>query len=721
MNNDSPGQGIDDLANLISVINLLPNPVYVKDRDHLWVAANDAFCKFLGYEKDQLIGKSDFDFNPEAQAKLFWEMDNHVFRTHEGSVNTEETTNKDGDVLWVESQKTYYQTGAGIPYLIGVLTDITEITKQKAALQIAEEKARLALTSKTEFLANMSHEIRTPMNGVMGLSEMLLNTELSPRQTDFVNVILRSSDALLTIINDILDFSKAETGNLTLDPSPFHFRDCIEDVTSLLISTISETELDLLVRIQPNLPTRFIGDVGRIRQILTHIIGNSVKFTPQGHILVDVSGEVTGGMADLTIQVSDTGIGIPADKLPSIFDKFTQVDGSTTREYGGMGLGLSISKKLIDLMDGDISVTSEIGEGTAFTLKLSLPVSEGAEPRVRLDLDISGSNVLVIDDNPINRGILKEQLAFWNCKSAAAASAMAGLDLLGKAAQKNVKIDLVILDYQMPHINGEGFYRVMMEDERFADIPVIMLSSVDASELRSRMLSLEISEFLTKPARASSLYNAIAHAMFGPALARAKQAQPLPAASVSAPASMSAPASVSATAKTQEQTQTPAKTQAPAPRLKTAPQPHQTQPTLPPLSSETDQIDVLIAEDNEINQAYASYAMEGMDLTFKIVSNGREAVKVWRELSPKVILMDVSMPEMNGFEATDIIRAAEKAHGLPPTPIIAATAHSMTSDREECLSRGMDDYLSKPLAVTSLIACFETWGVLPGKNAKQRA
>ena len=440
-------QSVDDIEILMGVLNLLPNPVYVKDRNHLWVAVNTAFCKFLGREESELIGKSDFDHNPKEQAEVFWAMDDEVFETRQENINIEKTDNRWGETRWVESRKSYYETSSGEPYIIGVLTDITKLEEQKRLIKAAELKAREASISKSQFLANMSHEIRTPMNGIMGMSELLLTSELNARQTDFANIINRSGEALLTIINDILDFSKAEAGKIELDIQPFHLRNCIEDVTALLASTITETGLDLLVRIQPGLPKMFMGDAGRIRQVLTNIIGNAVKFTNAGHVYINVSGDIIDGMANLNIQVIDTGIGIDSDKLEHVFDKFSQVDGSTTRQYGGTGLGLSISKHLTDLMNGDISVSSTLGEGTEFSISLPLPVAELVETnKKRSKQNIAGSNILIIDDNPINRSILKEQLSHWRCESAAVESSQLGLAVLQKAFEKNIKIDLIILD-----------------------------------------------------------------------------------------------------------------------------------------------------------------------------------------------------------------------------------------------------------------------------------
>lgn len=542
--------------------------------------------------------------------------------------------------------------------VMGSMMDIT-------ALKQAELRAVSSDKSKSEFLANMSHEIRTPMNGIMGMAELLQNSQLGPRETDFVNVINRSGKALLTIINDILDFSKIEAGQMELDNAPFHLRDSIEDVTTLLSTKITETGVDLLLRVQPDLPSTYLGDVGRIRQILTNIVGNAVKFTHTGHVLIDVSGEVENETVNLRIKVVDTGIGIAADKLGHVFDKFSQADGSTTREYGGTGLGLPISQNLIELMDGNLSVDSILGEGSTFTISINLPIQDDIITPKLEHLNIAGSKILVIDDNEVNRDILKEQITHWNCQCLAVPSAITGMAVLDRAKQKNIKLDLIIVDYQMPESNGEDFVKALKAHPDHAEMPVIMLSSVDRSELRSRMDALQISAFLTKPARGSVLHNTIGETLCGKAMTSAQSQD--------------------------EKTATPNVTTS---------------------SRTSDHVDVLIAEDNDVNQMYVKFVMEDLGLSYKIVPNGRIAVDKWKLLSPKIILMDISMPEMNGYEATAAIRQLESKNGLPRTPVIAVTAHAMKQDQNICLENDMDDYLSKPLSINNLIEKLKFWGVM---------
>ena len=370
-------------------------------------------------------------------------------------------------------------------------------------------KAEAANRAKSEFLANMSHEIRTPMNGVLGMAELLARTDLTPRQKTFTEVIVKSGNALLTIINDVLDFSKINAGQLTLDPAPFHLGEAVEDVATLISARVAEKNLELIVRIDPRLPTHVTGDVGRFRQIITNMLGNAVKFTERGHVLVDVTGEMVDGTVALNIRVEDTGIGIPADKLQSVFEKFAQVDGSSTRRHEGTGLGLAIAARLVDLMGGRIGVESEIGKGSVFWFTAMLPVYEAQQTSSVVPADVTGARVLVIDDNPVNREILIEQLKSWGFDCAAAESGAIGLAFLDRAAQLGASVDCVILDYQMPGMNGADVAKAIAADSRISSIPVVLLTSVDQIDFSRMVLDFGIAAHLTKPARSAVLLGTV--------------------------------------------------------------------------------------------------------------------------------------------------------------------------------------------------------------------
>ena len=540
------------------------------------------------------------------------------------------------------------------------VTDVTQIRK-------AHLKAEAAQIAKSEFLANMSHEIRTPMNGIMGMSQLLSNCKLGEREREFVQTIDRSSQALLTIINDILDFSKIEAGRVELDAEPFLLRESLEDVTSLLSTAATDTGIDLLLRIDPDIPEAYVGDVGRVRQVLTNLIGNALKFTHEGHVLIDVTASIIDKTAKLTIDVGDTGIGIAEDKLSNIFEKFSQADGSTTREYGGTGLGLTISSNLAHLMKGDITAVSELGKGSTFTFTCELGVVEDvAKPTAERPPNISG-NILLIDDITLNHDILKEQLNSESCKCISVESARKGLAVLAKAKDKNINIDLIIVDYQMPEMTGEDFIRIAKTHNDYAHIPILLFSSVDNDELKQRMKKLGVDGYLTKPARYQQLLRAVSKTI------------------LKSRKSVTAPHGV----------------------IDVTPAVHQQ--SLKTTQSKEGIIDVLIAEDNEVNQMFIRYIMEDMGVSFKIVPSGRLAVDKWKLLSPRIIFMDISMPDWNGYEATKAIREWEAKLNLPRTPIVAVTAHALKGDRQDCLDNDMDDYLSKPLAINRLKEMMDKW------------
>jgi CheY-like chemotaxis protein len=559
-----------------------------------------------------------------------------------------------------------------------------EMAIRRAFTESAESlfKAEAADRAKSEFLANMSHEIRTPMNGVLGMAELLAKTDLTPRQKTFTDVIVKSGNALLTIINDILDFSKINAGQLTLDPGPFQLVEAVEDVATLISARVAEKNLELIVRVDPHLPAFVVGDAGRFRQIITNLLGNAVKFTEKGHVLIDVSGEVADGVMQMKVRVEDTGIGIPAEKLHNVFEKFAQVDGSSTRRHEGTGLGLAISARLIDLMGGKIGVESEIGRGSVFWFAIPLPVHENQVREEVIPVDVTGARVLVIDDNPVNRDILLEQLRGWGFDCAAAESGAVGLAFLNLACEIGAPVDCVILDYQMPGMNGADVAKAISADSRLSSIPVVLLTAVDQVDFARLIMDYGIAAHLTKPARSAALLGTVisviqkARAQIGKARFVREPVAPRPA--------------------------VPAFTV-----IRAVPAPQASNSDTASASA-NGPIDILIAEDNEIHQLVFGQILNGLGLSYRIASNGRTVIEMYRALKPKLILMDVSMPEMNGYEATRAIRAAEASSG-GRTPIIGVTAHALKGDRDKCIEAGMDDYLPKPVSPDRLGTKIGAW------------
>ncbi|RWE51453.1 MAG: response regulator [Mesorhizobium sp.] len=673
-----------------SLIDNVPVSIYAKRSDLRQFYVNKGWSDLTGFSKDEAIGKTDVEiFGADGEAFIAGDL--AVLRTGETQEIEEKVTLPDGSVRHQFARKGAMIASDGSLYLIGSTTDITELKQREAELSEARQRAVLADRAKSEFLANMSHEIRTPMNGVLGMAELLAKSDLDPKQKTFTDIIVKSGNALLTIINDILDFSKIDAGQLVLDPAPFNLAEAVEDVATLVSTRAKEKDLELIVRVQPGLDGQFVGDVGRLRQIVTNLLGNAVKFTDEGHVLVDVTGERVPAGTRLTISITDTGIGIPEDKLKLVFEKFSQVDTSSTRRHEGTGLGLAITSRLVELMGGEIGVDSAEGKGSTFWFTVTLPRAERGGQRI-MPVDVTGARVLIVDDNAVNRSILSEQMASWTFDSCAAESGAEGLKVLIAAAAYGVPVDCVVLDYQMPGMTGAEMARVVRNTVGLAHTPIIMLTSVDQSLATAAYRDLGIDAQLIKPARSSILLETLVATIQRHRHTTAAARPPL--ATGTGPAHGVPPQ--------------PSQPQAPAAAANRALlQPPSVRARPRPAGAERG-LDILVAEDNEVNQLVFTQILGETGYQFEIVGNGRRALDAFSKLNPRMILMDVSMPEMSGLEATAAIRQLEAEMGTH-VPIVGVTAHALKGDRERCLEAGMDDYLPKPISPKALLEKLERW------------
>jgi two-component system sensor histidine kinase/response regulator len=649
---------------LDSVVENLPIPVFIKEASDLrFVRWNRAGVELTGYTNEEMLGKNDFDIFPNEAAE-FSARDRDVLARGELADIPEELlmTRKHGPRTMHTRKIPIFDEQGRALYLLGICEDITGRKQAEADLKAAKESAEAANRAKGEFLANMSHEIRTPMNGVIGMTNLLLETPLDSEQRDYAETVRASAESLLTIINDILDFSKIESGKLIFESIDIDLRNVVESTLELLAERARAKGLEIGCLIDSGVNIHIKGDPGRLRQVLMNLIGNAIKFTLAGEVFVHVRQKSeTESDARIQFEVRDTGIGIDPEAQARLFKPFTQADTSTTRRFGGTGLGLVISRKLIEMMDGRIEVQSEPHQGSTFTFEITLPKQPMEKAKTPLiERSMSGLRVLVVDDTPTNRRILERQLGGYGIHAQTVPGGFEALEKLREAANNNEPFSLALLDMQMPEMDGLSLAAEIKKDPQIRSTQLIILTSMGMRPAPDVMRELQIEACLMKPVRQTDLISTIRSIVFSHRSSMPRSAE----------------------------------------------EDQSALSVLTPIRNVT----VLLAEDNLVNQKVAMRQLEKLGYSIDVVENGRQAVEAYRRKFYDIILMDCQMPELDGYKATGEIRelTVERMSQIGDRRkrprIIAMTANAMQGDRERCLESGMDDYISKPVQLADLKA-----------------
>jgi CheY-like chemotaxis protein/signal transduction histidine kinase/HPt (histidine-containing phosphotransfer) domain-containing protein len=638
---------------------LMMGVVELRDNDALHVSDNAASAAFFRTTPALMRGRLSSEIGCPEDLRRLWVGHFRESQRTGRPVRFEYEHHSGTESRWMSGTACCIPGADGKPArFCYVIEDSTDRKQAQNGLQRAKEAAEAASRAKSEFLANMSHEIRTPLNGVIGMTELLRDSDLTADQREYLEMVHTSGESLLAVINDILDFSKIEAGRLDLDPIEFRLRDSLGETMKGLALRAQSKGLELACHVAADVPDAVIGDPSRLRQVLMNLVGNAVKFTEKGEVVVRVARAASwDGGAELIFSVQDTGIGIPAEKQATVFEAFTQADGSTTRKYGGTGLGLTISTKLVALMGGRLWVESVMGQGSTFhfQVRLGLQAGHGEVPQPEAMIDLAGIRVLVVDDNRTNQWILEEILSHWGLRTTAVGTGEAGIRAAADARRGGDPYRIVLLDGNMPGMDGFEVAARLRAEEPGRPASVILLTSAGRRGDAARCRDLGISGYITKPVNQSDLLDALM-SILGTGHAEAAPRQPLV--------------------------------------------------TRHSIREERRRLRILLAEDNAVNRRVAVGLLEKRGYEVLTATNGREALATLEREQVDAVLMDVQMPEIGGLEATAAIRERERKSG-GHLPIIAMTAHAMKGDRERCLAAGMDDYVSKPVRPSDLYAALE--------------
>ena len=673
-------------ALLSGLLDSIPDLVFFKDVQGVYLGCNPRFAEFVGETRETIVGKTDHDLFDRTVADSFAESDRIVLGQGTPLQEEQWANYPDGRRVLLDTLRApLYDAAGSIVGVLGVSRDVTERKRSEEELLITKEiadamnreladaidranlmaaRAEQANLIKSEFLANMSHEIRTPMNGVIGMIDILMDAHLSDEQRDYAGMIQKSAEALLSVINDILDFSKIEAGRLEIGQVDFDLHTVLDDLTDTVAVRAHQKELALACMVDPDVPSLVRGDPGRLRQILTNLISNAVKFTTEGEVVIHVTLDYEDDTSvQVRFAVTDTGIGIPENKLGRLFQPFIQVDGSITRKYGGTGLGLSISRKLAEMMGGEIGAESEEGRGSTFWFTARFGKQVEGSDRTSPSQDLSGTRILTLDGDKTNRRVLAAMLESWNCRHEEYADGTAAMEALRASVAARDPFDVVILDMHTPGIDAKDLAGIIREEPFFSGTRLVLMTPLADRDDVARCREVDFDACLTKPLKRNQVYECLTGL-----LCRKETPIPLegPVADGRGPAG--------------EHVRT---------------------------------VNILLVEDNLINQKVALKLLEKLGYHADTANNGFEAVDAILTGTYDVILMDIQMPEMDGYEATQAIRGLKSSTTRRDVPIIAMTAHAMKGDREKCLAAGMDDYLSKPIQLRTLGEAIARWTAQP--------